>query len=454
MLYTGHRRGHFARECKAPRNQGNENRDAGYRRRDNTRRIVPVETSDALVIQDNSLIVQDGLGYDWCYVAQDEPTEFALWPYTSNILGSDTETNIVLKGLSLLMLGFVSFNLKQAKKLGDHSKNPKVTIEELAPNTSISNEIVNTVRVKGVNTAGQTAVSVVKGNGVTAVKASAGCVWRPKMTDLNNVSKDNSGSWVSKRVGTKTSLLTIKTLMEVLLPLVVVLEEMCDKKNNVLFTETRWEMNELCGLKGIKREFSVARTPQQNGVAERKNMTLIEAARTMLADSLLPTVFWVEAVNTACYVLNRVLVTKPHNKTPYELIIGRPPSISFMRPFGCPVTILNNLDPLGNLIGMPKKGFYYELLVKKPEEAKSKQMLLEKSLIQHNHTLLIYWLRAIQEFFGDAGSSFVPLSKFTNLPHDPLMSDLEDTAKVPNTGIFCSAYDDDDLDTCNSPYAD
>ncbi|GJX52508.1 ribonuclease H-like domain-containing protein [Tanacetum coccineum] len=63
-----------------------------------------------------------------------------------------------------------------------------------APNTSISNEIVNTVRVKGVNTAGQTAVSAVKGNGVTAVKASACCVWRPKMIYLNNVSKDNSGS--------------------------------------------------------------------------------------------------------------------------------------------------------------------------------------------------------------------------------------------------------------------
>ncbi|GJT34348.1 retrovirus-related pol polyprotein from transposon TNT 1-94 [Tanacetum coccineum] len=63
------------------------------------------------------------------------------------------------------------------------------------------------------------------------------------------------------------------------------------------------------------------RTPQQNGVAERKNRTLIEAARTMLADSLLPIPFWAEAVNTACYVLNRVLVTKPQNKTPYELLI-------------------------------------------------------------------------------------------------------------------------------------
>ncbi|GJV77556.1 putative ribonuclease H-like domain-containing protein [Tanacetum coccineum] len=65
-------------------------------------------------------------------------------------------------------------------------------------------------------------------------------------------------------------------------------------------------MNQFCEMKGIKREFSVARTPQQNGVAERKNRTLIEAARTMLADLKLPTTFWAEAVNTACYVQNRV----------------------------------------------------------------------------------------------------------------------------------------------------
>ncbi|GKA98321.1 ribonuclease H-like domain-containing protein [Tanacetum coccineum] len=57
--------------------------------------------------------------------------------------------------------------------------------------------------------------------------------------------------------------------------------------------------------KGIKREYSNAKTPQQNGVAERKNRTRIEAARTMLADSFLPNTFWAEAVSTACYVLNR-----------------------------------------------------------------------------------------------------------------------------------------------------
>nr|GEV22999.1 retrovirus-related Pol polyprotein from transposon TNT 1-94 [Tanacetum cinerariifolium] len=82
------------------------------------------------------------------------------------------------------------------------------------------------------------------------------------------------------------------------------------------------------------------------------------AAGTMLADSKLPTTFWAEAVNTACYVQNRVLVVKPHNKTPYELFHGRTPSLSFMRPFGCPVTILNTLDPLGKFDGKADEGFF------------------------------------------------------------------------------------------------
>ncbi|GJX33987.1 putative ribonuclease H-like domain-containing protein [Tanacetum coccineum] len=117
-------------------------------------------------------------------------------------------------------------------------------------------------------------------------------------------------------------------------------------------------MNQSCEIKGIKREFSVARTPQQNGVAERKNKTLIEAARTMLVDSKLPTTFWAEVVNTACYVLNRVLVIKPHNKTPYELIHGRPPLIDFMKSFGCPITILNTRDHLDKFDGKADEGYF------------------------------------------------------------------------------------------------
>ncbi|GKC66393.1 putative ribonuclease H-like domain-containing protein [Tanacetum coccineum] len=119
-------------------------------------------------------------------------------------------------------------------------------------------------------------------------------------------------------------------------------------------------MDDFCREKGIKREYSVARTPQQNGVAERKNRTLIEAARTMLADSKLPTTFWAEAVSTACYVHNRVLIVKPHNKTPYELFRGFKPVIGYMKLFGCHVTILNTLDNLGNFDGKSDEGFFVE----------------------------------------------------------------------------------------------
>nr|GEZ16276.1 ribonuclease H-like domain-containing protein [Tanacetum cinerariifolium] len=117
-------------------------------------------------------------------------------------------------------------------------------------------------------------------------------------------------------------------------------------------------MNHFCEIKGILRQFSVARTPQQNRFAERRNRTLIEAARTMLANSKLPTTFWAEAVSTACYVQNRVLVVKPHRKTPYELFHGRTPTLSFIRPFRCPVTILNTIDHLGKFNGKADEGFF------------------------------------------------------------------------------------------------
>ncbi|GJZ90775.1 putative ribonuclease H-like domain-containing protein [Tanacetum coccineum] len=140
-------------------------------------------------------------------------------------------------------------------------------------------------------------------------------------------------------------------------------ENLVDKKVKIIRSDNGTEfknkvMDDFCREKGIKREYSVARTPQQNGVAERKNRTLIEAARTMLADSKLPTTFWAEAVSTACYVQNRVLIVKPHNKTPYELFRGFKPAIGFMKPFGCHVTILNTLDNLGKFDGKSDEGFF------------------------------------------------------------------------------------------------
>ncbi|GJX10875.1 putative ribonuclease H-like domain-containing protein [Tanacetum coccineum] len=132
----------------------------------------------------------------------------------------------------------------------------------------------------------------------------------------------------------------------------------------------------------VDHKYSVARTPQQNRVAEKRNRTLIEAARTMLADSKLPTTFWAEAVNTACYVQNKVLVVKPHNKTSYELFYGRTPTLSFMRPFGCPVTILNIIDHLGKFDGKADEGFFvgYSLNSKAFRVFNSRTRIVEENL--------------------------------------------------------------------------
>ncbi|GJZ12768.1 putative ribonuclease H-like domain-containing protein [Tanacetum coccineum] len=142
------------------------------------------------------------------------------------------------------------------------------------------------------------------------------------------------------------------------------------------------EMNQFCDMKGILRQYSVTRTPQKNRVAERRNRILIEATRTMLADSKLPTTFWTEAVNTACYVQNRVLVVKPHNKTPYEIFHGRTPTLSFMRPFRCPVTILNTIDHLGKFDGKADEGFFvgYSLNSKAFRVFNSRTRIVEENL--------------------------------------------------------------------------
>ncbi|GJU69474.1 putative ribonuclease H-like domain-containing protein, partial [Tanacetum coccineum] len=100
---------------------------------------------------------------------------------------------------------------------------------------------------------------------------------------------------------------------EILKKFIKEIENLVDKKVKIIESDNGTEfknkvLDDFCREKGIKKEYSVARTPQQNSVAERRNKTLIETARTMLAESKLPTTFWAEAVSTACYVENRVLV--------------------------------------------------------------------------------------------------------------------------------------------------
>ncbi|KAJ9553545.1 hypothetical protein OSB04_017590 [Centaurea solstitialis] len=95
---------------------------------------------------------------------------------------------------------------------------------------------------------------------------------------------------------------------------------------------------------GIKHTFAAVRTPQQNGVVERRNRTLVEAARTMLAYSKLPMFLWAEAVDTACYTQNRSIVNNRFGKTPYELINNQVPNIGHFRVFGCRCFVMNDRE--------------------------------------------------------------------------------------------------------------
>ncbi|GKB36167.1 retrovirus-related pol polyprotein from transposon TNT 1-94 [Tanacetum coccineum] len=98
---------------------------------------------------------------------------------------------------------------------------------------------------------------------------------------------------------------------------------------------------------GITHQKSVPRTPQQNGVVERRNRTLVEAARTMMIFSKAPMFLWAEAVATACYTQNRSLIHTRHNKTPYELVHEKKPDLTFFRVFGALCYPTNDSENLG-----------------------------------------------------------------------------------------------------------
>nr|GEV08618.1 retrotransposon protein, putative, unclassified [Tanacetum cinerariifolium] len=100
---------------------------------------------------------------------------------------------------------------------------------------------------------------------------------------------------------------------------------------------------------GITQKFSATRTPQQNGVVEKRNRTLVEAARTMLKFANLPSFLWAKAIATACFTQNRLIIHKRFDKTPYELMNKRKPNIKFFRMFGCRCYLLNDYKDVGKL---------------------------------------------------------------------------------------------------------
>ncbi|GJW72389.1 putative ribonuclease H-like domain-containing protein [Tanacetum coccineum] len=499
--YDCYKRGHFARECMALRNQENMNRK-------NTRRVVPVETTTS-----NALMSWDGFGYDWSDQAKEGPTNFALMAYssTSSNFEVSTDSNCsssclenfkilkeqnehLLKDLRTFKLNAITYETglefvearllvykknksvyeedikvsdseeedvpqakiekktvkpsfakikfvkskeqvksprnKTVKQVWNYTQRvnhqifsrmthpspkrnmvlkavlmrsglvslttsrpvntaqPRTTVNSARPMKNVFNKAHSTVRRPiNKNTTFKDSnfnqrVNTVNNKNVNAVRPKA--VGNPQQ-DLQEKGVIDSGC--SRHMTRNMSYLTDFEEIEggyvafegnpkggrkshakatkdetsgIIKSFIARVENIIDQRVKVIRCDNgtefkNKEMNQFYERKGIKREFSVARTPQQNGV---------------------------KAVNTACYVQNMVLVTKPHNKTPYELFLGRKPALGFMRPFGCPVTILNTIDHLGKFDGKADEGFFvgYSINSKAFRVFNSRTRIVEENL--------------------------------------------------------------------------
>jgi transposase InsO family protein len=141
---------------------------------------------------------------------------------------------------------------------------------------------------------------------------------------------------------------------------------------------TSHKLDELLEKEGIKHQLTIPYTPQQNGVCERRNRTLMEMARCLLFEKKMPLKFWAEAVSTASYLLNRMVTKVLGEKTPYELWHGYKPNVEHLRVFGSPCFYLlpevnrGKLDQkaeLGILLGYSTKSSGYKVFDLKSNKA-------------------------------------------------------------------------------------
>jgi IS30 family transposase len=118
------------------------------------------------------------------------------------------------------------------------------------------------------------------------------------------------------------------------------------------------DFNELCDKHGIKREYTIPGTPQQNGVVERQNRTIQQMARLMMDDKKIGQTYWVEEIHTTVHVINKAHLRPHSNKTPYEVWYGRPPSIKHLKVFGSKCYIKNNNENLGKYDDRDDEGIF------------------------------------------------------------------------------------------------
>ncbi|GKA45820.1 retrovirus-related pol polyprotein from transposon TNT 1-94 [Tanacetum coccineum] len=244
---------------------------------------------------------------------------------------------------------------------------------------------------------------------------SSACLPKMKFEKYHLCSACEQGKIHQKHHKSKTDFASNKPLsllhMDLCVPMHI---ESINRKRYLVQTDNGTEFKNKTLAKffdevGIAQQFFAARTPQQNGVVEIMNQTLVEAARTMLTFANLPLFLWVEAIATTWFTQNRSIIHKYFDKTPYDLINKRNPNIKFFHVFGCRCYLLNDYDDVGKLkekgvirvfVGYSKESASFKIYNKRTRkihesvnvnfdeisEMASKQFSLEPSLSNLNET--------------------------------------------------------------------
>nr|GEU47808.1 hypothetical protein [Tanacetum cinerariifolium] len=359
-------RGHFARECMAPRSQGNRNGD-------NTRRVVPVETPS------NALVVTDGIGYNWSYQAKEGPIDFALMAFSSLVSSrSDTEDNnqandrykagegyhivpppytgnFMPPRPDLSFAGEVRPAWNNAQRMNHYNFFNNLTHPHPRRNFVPTAMIRNSGKVP-VNTAKQSSPRAAASTSTARYVNTAAT--RPTINGnvIDHISKD-SGSYMLKRFNYVDLQGRLKHMTR-------------NKSFLIDYQEIDGGFIAFGGSpkgEGLTCLFAKATIDESNLWHRRLGHINFKTMNKLVKGNLVRgfplNIFENDHTCVACQkekqhkASNRVLVIKPHNKTPYELLIGRSPNLDFMRPFRCPVTILNTLDHLGKFKGKADEGF-------------------------------------------------------------------------------------------------
>ncbi|GJS31254.1 ribonuclease H-like domain-containing protein [Tanacetum coccineum] len=381
--YNCHKTGHFAKECRTKGNQDSMRRDAwnsGNKDKENGRRSSKQEDSKALLRLRHRAggmhAVPPPMTRNYMPSGPDKEiadSQFTYGPKQSQPSESETQTsefdtcesNISIETPELVSEPVVNeSNVVCQPKVWSDAPIIKVyksdTDDYCVSQTTKEQEQPSFARM---------AKQVELNNSMR--KKSSQREIRPIWNNVKRVNHQNQ--FVPTAVLTRTGKILVNTART-------------NGTNNVNTAEVN-------AISAVRGKGKLLLSPQQVVIGDQKGITGTKSPNTMVDQGLstraftenkgivvvdvpgisfLPNTFWAEAVSTACYVLNRVLVTKPQNKTPYELVTGKILIVSNIRPFGCHVTILNTIDHLGKFDGKSDEGT--DIQEKNKKKAKDKQI--------------------------------------------------------------------------------